>query len=286
MAEDTSALIQNAGRLSTLNDDIVANIARGAQLGLGAHLPNLDAATPLVFNPVVPIVISQPTMFKDMAGYADTLKALIEKHAKSIEGIDLEYTMEFAETPAGHDGQQMSMPTNSKRSPVEPSFTFQEVYGNLVWNFIRNWLLLMKHPDTQASSVGAVLAADAVIAPQLLSSMAMDVLFIQFDTTLHYKNIQDAWIITGMMPKGTGPMGAKRTIGESTAPERTINFTGVVQHNANTKMLGRRIAEILSLHRINYGLATPVATQINSLLTNKGTQAEVSAALQNFQLLS
>lgn len=279
-AESTTSLITSAGALGVLSTDTVANLPSGAQLGIGVNLPQIDAATPLIMAPTVCIVTHAPTMFQQFSGFDQTLKALIERHAKEITGIEFGYTMEGQGTPAGHDGQEMMMPTNARRTQVTPTFTFQEVTGNLVWNFFRSWLLMIKNPDTQASQLSPI--TTGTLAPQLFSAFTMDCLFIQFDPTMRPENIIDAWFICNMWPQETGLLGSKRTIGVSEMPDRTIPFYGIVQHNPNTKAVGVQIATALNLHEVNYQLAAPVETNIESQIQQMGIQQEQATDMQNF----
>ena len=52
-------------------------------------------------------------------------------------------------------------------------------------------------------------------------------------------------------------MGFERTLGTTQLRERTVTFTGLVQHNENSRELGYRVAELLQLHKINYNFALP-----------------------------
>src|SRR5258708_3724202 len=78
------------------------NIITGGQLGFGNNLPDIDAATPLVMRPIVGIVTHAPTMFTlGSAGgssgttnaFTSILKALIETQCRSMDGIDIQYTL-------------------------------------------------------------------------------------------------------------------------------------------------------------------------------------------------
>lgn len=282
MPSTPNSLIRNAGRVGGGNISTVANIPKGAQLGLGPQIPDIDVATPLVLNPVVPIMVHSPGMFRNVPRFDNILKALVERHAKEISGIDLNYTLEGSETPVGHDGQQIHMPTSSKREQITPTFTWQEITGNLVWNFIRNWITTIKHPDTQAANSAALPSGDQELSPQLLSHIAMDVLFIQFDTTLRPENIIDAYFVVGMWPQETGAVGYQRIINTSQIVERQIPFYGVIQHNENTRSVGKNIAEILQLHRVDFNIATPATERISSRLQDKGLQREVTEDLAGF----
>jgi len=268
-----NGLITNAGQLGAVDTDSIADIQYGAQLGVGPNLPQIDGATPLIMAPTVAIVTHIPTMFANIQYAPQTLKALVERHAKEISGIDFGYQLEGSPTPVGQDGQELHMPTNAKRTPVTPTFTWQELQGNLVWNFHKNWIEMIKDPDTQASILSST-NLTTTMSPMLLSSFTMSVLFIQFDPTMRPENIIDAWFITNMWPQETGLIGAKRQIGRSEMPERQIAYYGVLQHNRNTKSVGKIIATTLGLHQANYDFAVPFATAIDANITDMGLQEE------------
>lgn len=283
MAAMENPLITNAGRIAAADTDSVGDVTKSAQLGIGNNLPNIDGVTPLVMMPIVPILIHAPTMFEanKITNANRVLKSLIERHAKEISGIDFGYQMETATTPAGHDGQELHMPTNARRTPVNPSFTYPEIVGNLVWNFHRNWLHMVKMPDTQASSI-APDNPNAQFDPMLLSYFTMDILFIQYDTTMRPENIIDAFFIANMMPTETGMLGAKKQVGHSEMMERTIQYTGIVQHNRNTKIAGQMIAEVLGLHNVNYNFSQVISTSIEDDVSNMGMHAEAISAASSF----
>ena len=252
-------LIPNAGWLGTTDASSIADIDYGAQLGFGPNLPNLDGATPLVLSPIVGIVTHIPTMFAGIDGAPNTIKSLFERHPKQINGIDFGITLGTAETPVGQDGQMMHIPTDAKRTPVNPSFVWQELQGNLVWNMIKTWIYMIRHPDTQASMLSSM-NLNSSMAPMLASVYTMTLCFIQFDTTFRPENIIDAFFITNMFPTETGMGGFKREIAHSEPIDRTVAFTGIVQHNRNTKAVAQTMASMIGLHRANYEFAIPVGS--------------------------
>lgn len=284
---EIDGLITNAGALGATSSSTVADIQYGAQLGYGPNLPQIDGATPLILAPVVAIVTHVPTMFADIDNASDTLKALVERHAKEITGIDFGYQLEGQGTPVGHDSQELHMPTNSKRTPVTPTFVWPELAGNLVWNFHRMWIERIKHPDTQASSMTSS-NLDSTMSPMLMSSFTMDVLFLQFDPTLRPENLIDAWFITNMWPQETGMFGAKRQIGHSEMPERQIAYYGILQHNPNTKAAGQIVAQALGLHKVNFDFAVPFFAPggtpgaIDTNLSDMGLDEATKLAITDF----
>ena len=250
------ALYLNVTQLGTAGRTGVANMLAGGQTGSGIRFPNIDAASPLVFNPAVIVVTHVPGMWREYPKMQEMLKSLVETHAKSITGIDIQYTMNTDETVVGHDGQTLKVPTRSTRNSVSPSMTFQEVSGNLVWNLMRMWISDMQHPDTNFSKLSAQIDASG-IPPWLMSSYSMSMVAIQFDPTGLPERIIDAAFYTNMFPTDTTELGIQRTINTTEIKERSIPFTGIVQHNENTRELGYHIARMLNLHKIHYDFALP-----------------------------
>lgn len=282
MPVSTQPYIYNAGRVAAGDDMTVANIVQGAQYGFAPSIPDMDVITPLVLRPVVPIVTHVPTM---MTNYqpksASILKNLVECHAKRIDGIDPSYTIEGASVPAGPDGQELFTPTNAKRAQLSPSMTFDEINGNLVWSFFRDWMRMIKDPDTQASSLAGVIEPGTTLQPHVMSFFSMDVLFIQYDITMQSQNIIDAYFVTSMWPNDIGAAGYKKEVGVSDHPERTIAFYGVLQHNRQTRAIGKKIAEVLQLHRYNADFEAPAATDVEAAIKSEGIANEIAQAMAN-----
>ena len=251
----------------------ISNLARSGQLGTGIRFTKLDGATPAVFNPVVGVVLSAPSMWDRWPKLQEMLRAVMETHAKSITGIDFGYTLETQDTPVGHDGQTMKMPTRTTRSPVNPSATFQEYAGLPIYNLFRTWMFDIQHPDTNASILPANISNESEIPAWFMSAYSMSMIFIQYDPTGLPDRIYDAAVITNMFPTEIGEIGFERTIGTTQLKERTINFSGIVCHNENSRALGVSVAKLLNLHKINYNYS--MATLSGSHVADQAIQTEL-----------
>lgn len=278
----TNPLIANAGRLAAGDTMSVANLVKGAQLGFGNHLSRMDAATPLVMRPLIGIVTHVPTMFQYLPNFPETLKALMEEHTIAMDGVDVEYTTDSDEVPAGQDSQNWAVPTNGKRTPISPSARMYEVNGNLVWNFFTTWQKMCKDPDTQAAALAGVVSPDTKLDPHVFSMWTMDMLWLQYSTDLRPENLIDAYFTVGMWPYSSGPAGYTKELGTSTVPTRNIQFHGVLQHSKNTRIIGQRIASALELHRVDYNFAPPVATDVEARVQNDGIAAEAAQDMSEF----
>lgn len=243
----------------------VSNLLQGAQLGLGFKAGAFDAATPLAFPPAVIVVMQTPSMYKEQGLLSQTIKAMFECHAKSVTGIDVSYTVEATGQPVGHDGQELVVPTKTKRTAPSPTFVWPEVLGNLVWNILKRWCWDMNDPDTNA---GMEFLDNP--DPYTLSSYALSFMAIQFDQTMIPDRIIDAAFFTNVFPQGTGELGMKREIGQTTVQERSATFNAYQIHNNKTKEIGIALANEMSLRNNNYISASPSASKVDGKIKDNG----------------
>lgn len=253
----SDAILTQVTSLGVSPNAQVANLARSGQLGTGIRFTKLDGATPAVLSPVVGVVLSMPSMWDRWPKLQEMGTSIMQTYCKSITGIDFGYTLETQDTPVGHDGQMMKVPTKTTRSAVNPTAVIPEYPGFPVYNLFRTWMFHIKHPDTNASILPANISDTSQIPGWFMSAYSMSMAFIQYDPSGLPDRIYDACVITNMFPTEIGEIGFERTIGTHQLKERSINFAGIVQHNDNTKELGFRIAELLALHKINYNFALP-----------------------------
>lgn len=273
-------ILQNMSALGITDTAYVVNTNIGGQLGLGIRAPYMDAASPLVLNPVVPVVLHTPGMYAGNEKMMFILKNLVECYSKSISGIDLEYTADTDDTPVGHDGQNMSVPKKTKRTSINPSFTYQELLGNPVWNVHRKWMTDFSDPDTNFSYIG--FEGNLNIVP---SDYSMSVLFIQYDLTGRPDNIIDAFIVSNMFPQSTGPLGSEKNIGDSKLIERNINYTGIIHHNETIREMAREVATAMNIHKIKYFKNAPtiqygVDKHIDQDIRDTGIDKEIKSYLE------
>lgn len=262
-AGDLLNVADNSVGKASFNEEFVANLIEGGQLGYGFKAGAFDAATPLAFPPAVIVVLQTPMMWDadnlgDDGVLAMTVKSMFECHAKSVTGIDVAYTLDSGDQPVGHDGQTFKVPTQSKRTEVNPSFTWPEVTGNLVYNIILRWIWDIQDPDTNA---GLEFMENPL--PYTMSTYALTFMSIQFDQTMHPDRIIDAAIYCNVYPQATGEMGIQRTIGTTEVKERAITFNAYLMHNKYTKFLGREVAKRLNLRSETYQVASPNVQEID-----------------------
>ena len=248
------------------------------QLGVGIKAPALDVATPLILPPAVIVVLQVPAMYDATANgqpftaMGAAIKDMFESHAKAVSNIDVDYTLEATGDQPLHDGQNFQAPGKTKRTAQAPSFTFGEVTGNLYWNIIKKWITDINYPDTYA--IGANVH---VSGGWTMSAYSMTIAVIQPDVTGRPDRIIDASIICNMFPQGTGGLGMERNIGQMKGGnDRAITFSGIVQHNAYTKEIGKLIMEKLAMHTLDFDWAPPQRDIWTKTVDNIGLAADVT----------
>jgi hypothetical protein len=245
----------------------------GLHLGTGIHAPFLDIATPAVFTPAVVVVTSVPAMYSTprYQFMGRLIKSLIESHAKTISGIDVEYTLNTdTNAQVGHDSQSMSVPLKTIRNAQTPSMSMQELSGNLVYETFNKWMWDISHPDTYVSMAG-----DVFPGAWTMSAYAMSMLVIQFDPTMRPDRIIDAAFFSNMFPTSIGSLGLERSIGNVKSMERSVNFAqAIVQHNKYVKEMAIAVAENLQLHVINYDHAPTTFSDVTSDIAEHGLMGE------------
>lgn len=242
----------------------VANPQEGGQFGFGPRIMQLDAGSPLILNPCIIVITQLPRMFDRNPEWQKTFKSSFELDAKSITGIDFEYNVQEATSLVGHDGQNLSMPTMTQRSPVNPTASWTEKYGNIVFGLHYLWILGIQHPDTQCSFMSAMAELEDGgninnVPPWLITTFSMSFMAIQPDPTGLYNRAVDAAFYTAVWPTGTGMIGFKKEINSVEQPERQINYKGLVQHNDNTREVGSYLMKMLNFYKVNMQRATTTA---------------------------
>jgi len=248
-------------------------VGPGLQLGIGLNAPALDVATPAVFTPAVAVVMSVPAMYAGANNIMGKLiKNLVESHAKSITGVDVEYTLNNESgSIVGHDSQNMSVPTKTVRTQQSPAMTMQELSGNIVYEVFTKWMWDISHPDTYASMAGSTFPG-----AWTMSSYSMSMLVIQFDPTMRPDRIITAAFISNMFPTSIGSLGLERSLGQVKVPERSISFApAIIQHNNYIREMAVKVARELQLHAHNYNYAPPTFGDYpNASIKNLGLAQE------------
>lgn len=243
----------------------------GGQNGYAPNLAEWVSSTDYVSKNLVCLLIEAPKGFQLMPEptfRVAALKAMVESHAKTIEGLNAGLTVDFADTPVGGAGEQFSNATNVTRAQSNITFTFTDRYGRPFQNFLHDWITyLIQDPDAKVPMISTL----GVDNDDMLNDIsAATMLFYEPDPT--HKKVDKAWLTTNMMPKGTGDIVGKRDLTSAgTLSELSIEFTGVSQTGLGVVSFAQTLVDRINLQNANPYLRNAFATDYSPQVAAAGT---------------
>lgn len=261
-------------------DQPMVDLKNGAQMGYQPDYASLVSNSAYVKRNLITFLVESPRGFQDLDNpdrWVGTLKALVELHAKTIEGLQSTLTVEYSETPVGGAGEMQEDVTNVTRARSNPSFTWTEKYGKPINAFLDGWILnLIMDPQTKFPAV--VTRGSKKPTDLLPDYNGMTVMFVEPDPT-HTKVVQ-AWLCTNMRPKTGGDVTGRRDL---TAAGETVDyqveFTAVTQVGAGVNKFAQRLLDEMTLTGANPNLRPAFVDQITADV--KAGDAGYTAAVNN-----
>lgn len=234
---------------------LASNTVNPAQAGTRQFAPdlaNLASNSPYVRRNVIPFLIEAPRFFQympDPAVLVRSLKAIVEVHSRTIDGLNKQLTVTSAESPWGGAGERIHTPTNVERAPSNVTHGMWELQGRAVSNFTRFWIQYgIGEEDTKVPLVVANGNVNADHYDQTF--MGMSVLYVEPDPTM--TEVVDAWLVTNMFPTGTPPWeGSKDASQLGQNLDLTLEFTGIADVSMGTKLFARQKLQELNLLGLN-----------------------------------
>lgn len=224
----------------------------GGQQGYAPNLGEWVSNAAYVRRNLICVLLEAPKFFQKMPQpqkWVDTLRALCELHPRTIEGLNAGLTLEFDEHPIGGAGEVQQEVTDSKRARSEPVFTFVEKYGMPIQTFLYQWITYgIMDPDTKFALANTLEGdkPEDMLPDQFTASM----LFMEPDP--QHKRVVKSWVVTNMMPFGTGDIIGKR---ELTAAGEintlSVQFTGIAQFNLGTNIFAQSILDSMNMRNAN-----------------------------------
>lgn len=230
----------------------MVDIKHGGQQGYMADYTNYVSSARYLRRNVIPILVEAPRGFQDLENpekWVETLKALVELHATSIEGLQSTLTVEMAETPFGGAGEMQQDVMNVTRERSTPTFTWPDKYGNPINTFLEGWIVnLLMDPETKYPRV--ITNGNADVGDLLPDYQSMTVMFIEPDPT-HTKVIK-AWLCTNMKPMTGGEhIGSKETGAGAQEVEHSVEFSAITQVGQSVINFGQRLLDEMNLTGAN-----------------------------------
>lgn len=256
------------------NQAPMVDLKHGAQNGPMTDFTSYVSNSNYVRRNVIALLIEAPRGFEDLQNpqmWYETLKALVELHPKSIEGLQSTLTVEHAENAVGGAGEMQEDVSNVTRARSNPTFVWTEKYGKPISYFLRGWITsLIMDPITKFPTV----VSNGARRPQdlLPDYNGMTVLFFEPDPT--HSRVVEAWLCTNMQPKTSGDITGRRdlTQGGETL-DMSIEFTALTQHGYGVMQLAQRMLDAFNLSGMNPNLQQAFVQQV---------EANVSAAADGY----
>lgn len=273
MARVTEALL-GAKAWSQGNENPQLDPMFGGQFGWATNSSEWISAQSYVPRNLIPLVLESPRFFSvmpDSAKWVTAWKVLVEKHARTIEGLKAGLTVDVAEHAFGGAGEMFQEFTDVKRERSVITLGLVDKYGNVFQNFLERWIMYgMMHPETKTPLTSTI---DKSPTDNLADWYSGTVAFIEPSPT--GKKVVRCWISTNMFPQGTGPIEGKMDKTSALSiKELSLEFTSISFINEGTRVFGQQL-----LDAINLSSASP---QLRNAMVNE-IAADLAAVIPGYQ---
>lgn len=247
MARLTDTLL-GAKAWSTGNDTPQLDPAHGGQFGWATNPGEWLSAQAYIPRNLIPIVLEAPEFFQFMPNsdkWVMAWKVMIEKHARTIEGLKAGLTVNVDEHAFGGGGEMFQEFTDVKRERSTLSIGLVDKYGNVFQEFLERWILYgMMHPETK-TPLSATLSGGSP-TDNLADWYGGTIAFIE--PSPNGKRVIRTWISTNVWPQGTGPIEGKM---DKTAAlsikELSLEFTSLTFINEGTRAYGQELLDGINM---------------------------------------
>lgn len=161
---------------------------------------------------LIPIVISVPKMFElfpNTDSWKQAVKAMLEVHAKTIDGLNSSLSVNKTDKELGLSGAKFEEVSDVTRESSSVAITVDEKYGNPFEILLDVWIRYgLLDPDLKAPLITRIASED--LLPNVWSPewYAMSAIFIEPDVLLR-KPIH-AWLVNNMFPDANPDITGKK----------------------------------------------------------------------------
>lgn len=236
----------------------------GGQMGYGPDYTQMINNAAYMMRDTICVLLAEPTGFAMLPNgdkLTSTLKAMLELHARSFDGLEQGFEVDTIQTPFGRSGLQMEHFTKVRITESSLTFRIPEKAGRPFSRFLRYYMNeLMSNPLT---GVANIVTRGTIPADQLPDFYTFSCAFIEPDA--FHKRVQKAWIVGNMFPKATGPIQGRRTE-EGTMEEVVydIPFSGLVNIGDQVDEFCQGLLDQMNLTNADPLRATPLETAISA----------------------
>lgn len=283
MSRLTNAILQTGTAFAAGVNAPMINPVNGGMFG---HMPDLAewvSNQAYVRRNLICLLVEAPKGFNHLPNkeaYVATLRAAVELHPVSIEGLNRTLEVETTENAVGGGGEMQEDFVDVKRQRSQPTFRIPEKAGMPFAHFFEAWIRnLIMDPDTKYPVISTL----ANVPPDMLPDMySATMLFFEPDA-LHSKVLK-AWLVTNMWPKNSGEITGRRDL---TAAHETlthdINFTGIAQSGAGVMAFAQKMLDGMKITGANPHLRPAFVDAIapDVLAATKGHAPGIKSAAAN-----
>lgn len=246
---DAMAPVTNHGAGGAAN---TINLAQAGSHTFTPDLANIASNTPHVTRNVIPFLIEAPRFFKYAANSAQlhrSLKALIENHVRTIDGLQQTVTVETGESPWGGSGEAIQTPTNVTLSRSNPTFGCWELQGRAIQRFVRWWITYgIGDYNTKIPRI----VAEGNVPPEKYDATfyGATILFIEPDPT--FQDVVSAALCTNMYPTTTGPWDLRKDVSQiGQNLDLSIEMTCIQDVSEGSVEYAKKIMKTLNVKGLN-----------------------------------
>ena len=205
--------------------------------------------TPHVAMPVYARVIRSPRGFNDLdepAKWHGAFKAIVERHTRTINGLDSSLDVDVRETPWGFAGEQFEVDANVVRQRSQVSMVLGADLYNLPFQaFIDGWITnLIRNPDTKFADV---LTMGGTPSTDMLADYRGGMI-LYFEPDRSLTSIVKAWLQFNVWPKHGIPFtGVSDKAGGGEMLEPTIEWTGITMSTLGVRRFAQTFLKNIPL---------------------------------------
>ena len=279
-----TVLTPGSGYSPTAQHQIV-DLRTGGENGFMTNPKAYVSGANYVRRNLIAVLLQSPAGFNDLPNpeyWHGTLKALIELHSQTIEGLASTVTVEYGETPVGGAGEMQEDMINVTRQRSVPVHGYPEKYGFAVGGFHLGWInYLIGDPETKIPWVSHLTGVQP--ADFLPDYDSATVLYFEPDPT--HRKVMKAWLCSNMKPKSSGAIEGRREIAASMEIlQHSIEYTARTEIGVGVNKVAQDILDKLQLSGSNPNnrpaFINAVSADVSAVDT--GYQEEIAEAAKSF----
>lgn len=228
------------------------NLAQAGTDVMRPDLANLASNTPYVSRNLVPFLLEAPRFFqyaRDPRQLVRSLKALIENHCRTIDGLQQTVQVDTSEAPWGGSGEVIQQGTNVTRARSNPSLGCWELQGRAVQRFLK-WWITYGIADENTKVPRIVAEGNIPVEKYDATFYGATVLFVEPDPT--FQDVVSAYLCTNFFPLSTGPWESRKDaaqIGQNL--DLSIEFAAMTDVSEGVISYAREMFQRLNIRGMN-----------------------------------